>query len=333
LDLTIGRLRRPLAGQRHSVRQTHGRKLFHVLVFGRHNHLIMERLGPETRKLLQSLGLDRSEIESIETGDVEWDLVPAHEYGADGGDSDLVLTMSEGAQRLSARLSKETADKLINTWDFERRQRPKGVRPATFPVGSLDDWTGIKPDSDWLDLVREYRTSIDVLGRDLPRDASAPWLYLCRHTLELQLKAIIMLGQEAMALAYDLPSHHDLQKLWTAAYPIAKTCRGISDGELATVRQVVDDYHNADPGSFNFRYPVERNNKPVVHKTFVHAFSRKAHASVIREASDYLDDVIRKLRFTVLIRQARLRIASSAQHGAAEQGVAPVGRPRTAARR
>jgi hypothetical protein len=271
----------------------------------------MQSLGPETRKLLQNLGLNRAEIESIESGDLDWDLIPVYEPGADGSESDLALTNGEGGQAFPARLSREEADKLINTWDFERRQRPKGLRPSTFPVGNLDDWTGIKPDSDWVDLIREYRASIDLLGRDLPREASAPWLYLCRHTLELQLKAIIMLGQEAMALTFDLPSHHDLQRLWTAAYPIAKSRRGVSDTELATVRQVVDDYQDADPGSFNFRYPVATNNKPVVHKTFVHAFSKKAHASAIRSACDYLDDIVRELRFAVLVRRARLRIGAA----------------------
>jgi hypothetical protein len=285
----------------------------------------MERLGPETRKLFQNLGLDRAEIESIETGDVGWDLVPVNESGADDSDSELMLMNGEGA-RYPARLSKEAADKLINTWDFERRQKPKGLRPSTFPAGNFDDWTGIKPDSDWLDLIREYRASIDLLGRDSTRGTSAPWLYLCRHTLELQLKAIIMLGQEAMALTYDLPSHHDLQKLWTAACPIASSRRAVSETELAKVRQVVDDYQDADPGSFNFRYPVEKNNKPVVHRDFVHAFSKKAHSSAIRGACDYLDDIIRKLRFAVLVRRARLRV-SEAPPNKALNATAGRGRP------
>jgi hypothetical protein len=276
--------------------------------------------------LLENLGLHRTEIESVERGDLGWDLFPVNEAQAGNSDSDLILTNSEGtAERRPARLSKEAADELINTWDFERRQKNRGLRPSTFPVGSLDDWTGIKPKSDWLDIIREYRASIDLLGRDLPREVSAPWLYLSRHTLELQLKAIIMLGQEAMALASGLPPHHDLQKLWTAAYPIAKSRRGVTDADLAMVRQVIDDYHDADPGSSSFRYPVAKSNKPVAHRAFVHAFSKKAHATAVRRACDYLDDIIRKLRFAVLFR--------GAQQVAAEQGVAPDGRPRTAARR
>lgn len=131
------------------------------------------------------------------------------------------------------------------------------MRPPTFSAGTSDDWTGIKPDVDWLDLIREYRAAMDILAREQPPGVPAPYLFLCRHTLELQLKAIVVLGQQSMKLVPDLPPVHDLQKLWTAAYPIAKTRSWVKDDELATVRQVVDDYHLADPSSFAFRYPVE----------------------------------------------------------------------------
>jgi hypothetical protein len=201
-----------------------------------------------------------------------------------------------------ARLSQSKTDELINTWDFERRQVAGKIRPSTFPIGEFDDWTGIKPDADWIDIIKSYRTASRILSAESCREAAAPYLFLCRHTLELQLKAIIMLGQQAFDLALDLPSHHDLPKLWTAAYPIAIHRRPKGRASLLEVRQVVDDYHEVDPGSFNFRYPVAKNNNPIVHKEFVHAFSQKAHSSKIERGCDFLDDVIRSLRFAVLWR-------------------------------
>lgn len=262
----------------------------------------MQRLGPKTRELLKALGLDDWELENIEKGTLDWDLIPADYGDSESTDSDLLLSLCEGGQRVHGRLSKSQVDELINVWDFERRQSPDDHRPVTFPAGDYDDWTGIGPDSDWLDLVRGYRAATELLTSAASTKVAAPYLYLCRHTLELQLKAIIMLGQQALRLVLDLPSHHDLQKLWTAAYPIASGRRPSGSKELAAIRQIVDDYNKADPGSYNFRYPVTRSNMPIVHKAFVHAFSQKTHASNMKEAFDYLDDIIRELRFSVLLR-------------------------------
>jgi hypothetical protein len=262
----------------------------------------MQRLGPKTRELLKALGLDDWELENIEKGDLNWDLIPVDYSGSQSTDADLLLSLCEGGQRVPCRLSKSQADELINVWDFERRQSPNDHRPVTFPAGDFDDWTGIRPDSDWLDLVRGYRLAAALLTSAASNEAAAPYLYLCRHTLELQLKAIIMLGQQAMRLVLDLPGHHDLQKLWTAAYPIASARRPNGATQLAMIRRIIDDYNQADPGSYNFRYPVTKNNTPIVHKAFVHAFSQRTHASNMKEAFDYLDDIIRELRFSVLLR-------------------------------
>jgi len=100
-----------------------------------------------------------------------------------------------------------------------------------------------------------------------------------------------------MGLVADLPSHHDLQRLWTAAYPIVIKYHSQKDVDLAVVRQVIDDYHAADPNSISFRYPVTKANKPVDHASFVHSFSHQQHASQFAAASEALDVTISRLRF------------------------------------
>jgi len=251
----------------------------------------MEKFGPHTTKLLNGFGIDSEDIVRIENGDISWDII----------ENDLLLFNSEGGHRHIAKLSESQVEELINSWEFERRESKDQERPITFPFGEVDDWTGIRPGSDWQDLIKGYREAVEILATTPPRTTAAPYLYLCRHTLELQMKAVIMLGQQSMHLAPDLPSHHDLQKLWTAAFPIAKHNFPKGETQLADVRQVVDDYHMADAGSFSFRYPVTKGNKPVDHASFIHAFSHKHHASQFRKACDTLDEIINKLRLSVLL--------------------------------
>jgi len=76
--------------------------------------------------------------------------------------------------------------------DIESGERERSI---TFPCGQIDDWTGIRPNSDWQDLIKGYRQAVEMLAARPPRATAAPYLYLCRHVLELQMKAIIMLGQ------------------------------------------------------------------------------------------------------------------------------------------
>jgi hypothetical protein len=253
------------------------------------------RLGQRTREHLLQFGLDDADLEAIENEEVDWDLIA---LGADDEreGSELILHHVDGGVRGIAVLSRSQVEMLINAWEFEKRTSSGEVRLSTFPQGSYDDWAGIKPNSDWIDLVRGYRAAIDVLANQLPKDSGAPYLYLCRHTLELQLKGIIMLGQEMMDLAYDLPEHHDLQRLWTAAFPIAASKGKKVTERLSVVRRVIDDYHQADPGSFNFRYPVAKGNRPIAHKAFIHAFSLKDHTTAMIEAYDVLDAIIHQMR-------------------------------------
>lgn len=261
----------------------------------------MEKLGPRTTAFLKGLGLDADDIVSIQSGEISWDIVDLDSSNSVVAESDLLLFHSDGGHRHVACLSKNQVDELINAWEFERRESTGPERPLTFPCGDVDDWTGIRPGSDWYDLIKGYREATEILATTPPRATAAPYLYLCRHTLELQMKAVIMLGQQTMNLVPDLPSHHDLLRLWTETFPIAMQFDPDGGRQLDMVRQVVSDYHTADSGSFSFRYPVTKKNKPVAHASFVQAFSHQGHTLQFRNACTVLDAIVNRLRWRVAL--------------------------------
>lgn len=247
---------------------------------------------PKTTALLKSLGLDDFDIASIHSGEITWDIIDHN-----NGSFLLLLFNNEGGQRGVAYISEEQMNELLNVSEFERREAEVDFRSPSFPGGDVDDWAGIKPDSDWLDLVKSYREAVENLSQKSTNTNAAPYLFMCRHTIELQLKAIIMLGQETMELTAFLPGHHDLEKLWSAAFPIIKLYPPKDKSQIKQVKQIVMDYHEADPGSFNFRYPVGTNNRPIDHASFVYSFGMDQHTSSFSSACNCLDKVIERLRF------------------------------------
>jgi hypothetical protein len=247
-----------------------------------------------------TLGLTEGILAGIERGEVDWDLIPNEATD----ESDLLLSHEEGGTRYQGTLTREQVDELMNAWDFERRPTDATKHPAAFPPGTYDDWTGVRQETNWEHLVQTYRKAAVQLAEARSQELAEPWLFLCRHALELQLKAVIMLGQEALGLDADLPDHHDLQRLWTAAYPFMCLRKGHNERTADVVRTLVGDYHAADPGGASFRYPVSRNNRPLQHPDFLHRFSREQHASHFATACDYLSKALSRLRFRSMLRRA-----------------------------
>ncbi len=239
------------------------------------------------------LGLDTEDIEAIKTGVVDWSLVELVD-----GAPDLLLEHREDGQRHVARLTAEQARKLLDVFEFERRQS-KAPRPQSFPEPNLEGWTGVSPDSDWQSFVKSYRDAVELLGAHLKRDATA-YLFLCRHTLELQLKAIIMLGQDAMSLSLDLPGHHDLDKLWTAAAPILAWATEGGLSSLERVRTTIGDFHRQDGSSISFRYPVNKQNKQITRNPEIQTFQGLEYATRMQATFDALDEGITRLRLRLM---------------------------------
>lgn len=253
---------------------------------------------PKSRQLLRECGIGEPELAAIARGDMQWDLLNATDAP---GESDLVLFGEEGGHRFVARLTPSQADELLSAWDYERRSRQPDDK-SSFPPGTYDDWAGVSPDSDWESLVRSYRSACTIMRRGLSREATEPWLFLCRHTIELQLKAIVMLGQDALGVEPDLPDHHNLKRLWTAASPFFLLHRRPDTDLALRARAIVEAYDAADNGSYSFRYPVTRANARIKHSNALHQFSPAQHADAFERCCNYLGDIIRTLRVRLFFR-------------------------------
>ncbi len=254
-------------------------------------------------------GLDETDINMIESGEVSWEI-----YG-----NDLLLFHCEGGHRHECTLTSDQVDALLNAYRFESRKMDGKSDSVVFSPGEIDDWAGVAPDSDWEKYVEGYACAANALCHRIPKDFIEPYLFICRHTLELILKAIIMLGQEDMDLTPDLPGHHNLEKLWTSAFPIMRIHDKCTGDEVSLVRTVVREYHRADLGSFNFRYPVSKDNRKISHEEALHAFSLESHNLQFNNAVTSLSKVIKNLKMRLILKGIDLVAAQQAN---------PEGRPK-----
>jgi len=245
----------------------------------------------KTYDLLKSYGLHDQDIEMIKSDEVDWDI---HE-------NQLILHHCEGGHKLACGLTDEQVDELLNANRYESRKRNSGIESVAFIPGQIDDWAGIAPDSDWEGFVNGYANAANALHKTIPNDSIEPYLFLCRHTLELTLKGVIMLGQESLGLIQDLPDHHDLRRLWTAAYPILMIKGKLSTEQINLIHSVVDEYHSMDPCSFSFRYPVSKKNKRINHDSRLQSFSLEKHSTTFREVVDCLHKVVKNLKMSIVL--------------------------------
>lgn len=244
----------------------------------------------QTLSLLKKHGLDESDIEMIRSGEVDWELHGNH----------LLLFHRDGGSKHETALRDDEIEELLSVSRFEAQSADLQYHSDIFPLGSVDDWMGVAPESNWQHLTDVYSKAVNVLGGSMPPGSAEPYLFLARHTLELWLKAIIMLGQESLKLVPDLPDHHDLQRLWTAAYPVIRIKSKISKPEIEQIALLVNEYHSLDPGSFTFRYPVNKKNKAIKTDQRVRAFSLKSHSERFEGVKEVMSQLIRNLKFSIV---------------------------------
>ena len=99
-----------------------------------------------------------------------------------------------------------------------------------------------------------------------------PILFLYRHALELSLKHILYRAFELSR--YHLPGEieeklqndHNLQRVWQVVsktlnilYPYDQLKRSIEE----TISRACVELSELDPGSYTFRYPIDRNGEPM----------------------------------------------------------------------
>jgi hypothetical protein len=247
-------------------------------------------------------GLDDQDIQMIKSDEVDWDI----------RENQLVLWHCEGGHRYACELTDDQVDELLNAYRFESRARNGGIESVAFVPGQIHDWAGVAPDSNWEGFVNGYVNAANALHKAIPNDSIEPYLFLCRHTLELTLKGVIMLGQESLGLIQDLPDHHDLCRLWTAALPILLIKGKLSAEQIDLIRSVVDEYHSMDAGSFSFRYPVSKRNKKINHDDRLQSFSLEKQNGTFREVVGCLHKVVKNLKMGIVLSKAW---RNTAQHG------------------
>jgi hypothetical protein len=123
---------------------------------------------------------------------------------------------------------------------------------------------------------RGARSLLDAMGADRAySDFDAyPIVFLCRHALELLIKAVLTLGNEIGSLlgdpslkVEDLYADHSLGKRipqlkrvfsavgWEDAFEQA----GMAKGEF---EKIIEEFEAYDAGSFTFRYPLKKDGGP-----------------------------------------------------------------------
>ena len=243
------------------------------------------------QKLLQ-YGIDKSELEQIKSKHIVWDII----------EGKLSLWDSDGACRFICDLSEQEIDELLNLYRFEEREKNLFKSTEIFEQGEFDDWAGVSPKSDWKKYVDGYVKSAEILGSTIPNDFIEPYLFMCRHSLELSLKSILMLGQELYDLSPDLPGHHDLRKLWTSTYPILKLLNKCEDSELEFIGKFVEEYHIIDEQSFSFRYPVSKKNISIKHENYLTAFKLSTHRNAYSKVTRIIEKVFRGIQMKKMMK-------------------------------
>lgn len=247
---------------------------------------------PKTFEKLLEYGLSQPEIDLIKSKEIDWDII----------DGNLSLLDSDGSFRFIYHLSKEEIQELLNMYRFESRENAKLDSTEIFQLGEIDDWAGISPKSDWKKYVDGYVKSAEVLSTSIPNDFIEPYLFMCRHSLELMLKTILMLSQELYDLSPDLPGHHDLRKLWTATYPMIRLLGKCDDSEISFAGKFIDQYHKIDELSFSFRYPVTKNNKAVEHKKYLTSFRLSTHKQSFEEVTAIFTKILQSLEMREMMK-------------------------------
>lgn len=121
-----------------------------------------------------------------------------------------------------------------------------------------------------------YRQAAEILLRRFLDDPDGtagerdslvlPILFLFRHYLELRFKDIIVYGQclTGQHPRYPVEEKHDLKKLWEKVQKLYKAILGPGClSEFDKIGKCVTDLCELDPKSESFRYPCDKNSRPI----------------------------------------------------------------------
>lgn len=84
-----------------------------------------------------------------------------------------------------------------------------------------------------------------------------PVVYTYRHYLELRIKELLIMSSYLLDQEFQVPTHHDLAGLWSAALPKLAAIDGSINWDGVTY--VIGEFNKIDIRSFAFRYPVAKD--------------------------------------------------------------------------
>jgi hypothetical protein len=142
----------------------------------------------------------------------------------------------------------------------------------------------IHVEASWAEYARQYEHAAHLLlSHSSPGDVTIyPAIFLFRHYLELQLKAVVALGIviehveeekiEAKKAAIAILNDHDLQRLTKRCRDVCKRLGLLKSPEFALAfdafQTCVHEMSSADPGSYSFRYPTDKQLNPALAQEF-----------------------------------------------------------------
>jgi hypothetical protein len=118
-----------------------------------------------------------------------------------------------------------------------------------------------------------------------------PIVFLYRHYVELKLKETLLAAGDLLDHDESLVTDHKLLALWRRCRPkLALIWSDSPRDELDDVEEIISELDAVDPGSFTFRYPVNKKGDCSLPPALTHLGLRRFHVA-IRKVVDLLEGV------------------------------------------
>jgi hypothetical protein len=153
-----------------------------------------------------------------------------------------------------------------------------------FQSDNPDGWIVVSVSHNPIEELSVYAESYHSAGKRLvsimketlayPDFDGYPIVFLYRHALELYLKAFVFQGAVMLRLldinSFDTSNlfrHHNLKELFEDVKNIFRTLEWTWDTDderfqnYDDFERIINQIHDLDPGSYNFRYPIDKKRK------------------------------------------------------------------------
>lgn len=265
----------------------------------------------QTNRVLRELGLSEDEMAGVVAGEIDAFALPIPPRGGElrpSGKHEVRLRrLVETWPYRSFTISKEQAGRLARARRNDRARRAiseAGARSDIFSGAADDACSGVHEEQAWFWYAEGFRRTAEILARRAAVDTSEhdvlvyPFLYSCRHHIELIMKYLIVEVRDADPTSIDYPHGHDLNGLWATARPLVE--RGLRymhtvgadlREELPHADLVIREFARVDPGSFSFRYPTGSGGAPMALAVELRAFKPNHTFAMVERFSDLLMNV------------------------------------------